>query len=172
MDSEKLIKIAVTGLWIFLLMLVQTAASEFLMIKSVAPDLLFAFSLAFACREEKLMNVLITALVCGVAADFLCHSSFAGCSGIYTYSALLMFFLKNLFIKPNIVFLSVIALLLFLAGKSLTYGVICLYGVQSITRCFENYIIPVSFYNTLCFAVMTLIFRLCAARREKRNEQI
>lgn len=149
---------------VFLLMILQTTANGLIKINNVIPDLLFAFAVSFACTQKNFKTVIVTAFILGVLSDFVCHSSFSGYTAIYTYSAALGYFFKNLFIKPNIIFLSVIALILFIAGKTVLYPVFCSSGDVGFSAYFVNDVIPASFYNVICFFIMTAVMKIAAKK--------
>lgn len=161
------------GLLIFLtvmfLMVLQTCAQNFFKINFIVPDLLFAFAVSFACTQEKWQTVLLTAALCAIFSDFVCHSHFLGYMAVYTYSALGAYFLKNLFIKPNIFFLSVIALLLFICAKTVMYPSFYLAARVGFADYFLNDTLPVSLYNTVCFFVFTLVLNSIKKRGAKRD---
>lgn len=160
------------ALWIFFLALLRTAAGELLSVGGVVPDLLFAFSLAFACTQKDLAKKIAAAFVCGIAADFLCGSAFTGACAIYAASALGMSLVKNIFIRQNIFLQSIGAFVLFFAVKCMCWGAMSLYESISMGLWLKRYILPVSFYNTLCFAVMLMILKIGEKRRKKRDEQL
>lgn len=151
-------------LWILVLMIFQTAANDLIRINNIVPDLFFAFVVSFACVKKNFRFVTVVAMICGIVSDFVCHSGFVGYTAIYTYSAALGYYLKNMFIKPNIFFLSVIALILFIAGKTLLYPVFKITANAAFAEYFVSDTIPAAFYNVLCFFVMILIFRIAEKR--------
>lgn len=172
MNNPRIAKKAGIAVCIVALMLARTVLGDFFEIKGVVPDFIFAFSLAYASRTKNLSDAVLVAFAGGVVSDFLCHSSFSGYCGIYTYSAVAIYFFKNLFIKPNVITASVMSFILFTLGKSLGYAYYFLCKKISIPGYFESYIIPAAFYDMLCFVIFYAIMGFFTARREAQNERI
>lgn len=169
MNREKINKYLKFGSIALLFIVIQTVFGIYIEINDIVPDLFFAFVIFYACINGKFKEVVIVAMVYGIISDFVCHSEFVGCTAMYTYCAAIVYFVKNLFIKPNIVFLSVIALVTFIFGKSLLYPVLLLNTKIGFSYYFANDIIPSAFYNTVCFFVIDLIWVIAQKRREKNN---
>lgn len=170
MNSTGIKKGLVLGVVMLVLLILQTTAYEGIKINNTVPDLLFVFSVYFACKEKNLRNVLIVAFLLGVLSDFLCHSLFSGYTAVYTYSAALGYYLNNMFLKENIFFRTVLAFLLFLIGKTAVYSV---YGVVfkiSFSSFFAKDVIPTSVYNMACFLIVMLVSLLIKRKRGNVNE--
>lgn len=168
MNSAGIKKGLVLGVITLILVIIQTTAYEGIKINNVVPDLLFVFSVYFACREKNFKNVMVLAFLLGIFSDFLCRSSFSGYTAVYTYSAALGYYLNNMFLKENIFFETVLAFLLFLLGKTAIYVV---YGIAfdiSFSRFFREDVIPTSVYNMACFFFVMLISLLVRRKGVKK----
>lgn len=162
---EWFIKLAV----ILLLAVLQTGAVNIISVNSVSPDLLFAFSMAMACVEKEWYSALNTALICGIFSDFVCHSAFLGYTAVYAYSAVAVYFLKNLLLKPNVFFVNALALVIFILGKTVLAPVIYFTREVPFADFFLDDVLPSAVYNMVCFFVLYLILRGIVKRREKRR---
>ncbi len=154
---------------ILLLTGIQTAAGNIVAVKSVAPDLLFAFAVAAACIEKEWHGALNVALICGIFSDFVCHSEFLGYIAIYSFAAVATYFLKNLLLKPNVFFVNALALVIFIAGKALLSPVMYFTKGLTFRVFFLNDVLPSAVYNMVCFFVIRLILNSVAKRRGKRR---
>lgn len=169
MRDNSIKKWIITAFVILFLTILQTGATGFLQINSTAPDLLFAFAVMYACIGKETNTVLISALICGIVSDFVCHSHFMGYTAVYSYCALLMYFLKNLFRKPNIFFLNVTALIIFILGKTSLFPVFYFARGVAFSDYFPGNVLPSAVYDTVCFFMICLIWRFVSKRREKRH---
>ncbi len=154
---------------IIFITLIQSVGANLIKIKSTIPDLLFALCLGYASQQKKWKSVVITALCLGVISDFLCHTQFVGNTAVYTYSAMLMYLLKNLFLKPNVFFLGVIALLTFMLAGVVVYPVLFAGGNVDFAGYFVNDVMHTSIYNMVCFGVFFFIFGYMRKREERKN---
>ena len=170
MNSTGMKKGLVLVVIMLVLLVLQTTAYEGIKINNTVPDLLFVFSVYFACKEKNLRNVLIVAFILGIFSDFLCHSSFSGYTAVYTYSAALGYYLNNMFLKENIFFQTVLAFLLFLAGKTAIYVVYGGIFKISFASFFAKDVIPTSVYNMAWFFLVMLISLLIKRKRGNLNE--
>lgn len=165
-NTTKILKFIVVAV---LFVIIQTVFIRFVEIGGVVPDMLFVFVVFHACVNRKFKEIIIVAVSFGIISDFICHSSFVGCTAVYTYCAASAYFLKNLFIKPNIFFVGVIALLIFMLGKSFQYPAVCKY--IGFSGYFAKDVIPTGFYNTVCFFVMNMI-SVIAGRKGVKNDAL
>lgn len=162
MNNKK--KAVVCALWIFVLMLIQTVCGGALKIKGVVPDLLFAFSLARACCEKNALNTVVTAFFCGVVADFLCNTYFLSASAIYAVCAVLIGFLKHFFIKPNLLLEMAAAFILFIFAELVCRTVAYVF----FDAVFQfGGIASASLYNTVCFVIFLVIFKIRCRKEGK-----
>ena len=152
-----------------ILVVFQTVLSGAVKINGVAPDLFFVFILVYSCINRKFKEVIMVSIVFGVISDYLCHSVFLGYTAMYTYSAAIGYYLKNLFIKPNIIFLSVIALIVFLIGKTLIYPVLWFTARVDFSNYLANDIVPSGFYNMVCFFVIQVILLIAEKKGVRKN---
>lgn len=163
------IKIAVSAvLTALVLMFLQSTAGVFFRNAAVIPDVFFIFSLAFACSHKKITRVIAAAVLCGILSDVCWHTKFSWCMLIYSCGAVLMFYLKNFFLHPNIFFVSVIAFGIFIVGKCAMYPII--YKMVKFADFFANDVIYSAFYNLACFFVVTLIFEMIEKRRAAKYD--
>lgn len=169
MNKENIKRILSFGLIAITIVIFQTVLSGAIMIKGTVPDLFFVFILIYACINRKFKEVITVSVVFGVISDYLCHSVFLGYMAMYTYSAAIGYYLKNLFIKPNIIFLSVIALLVFMIGKTLIYPVLWFTAGVGFSNYFVNDIVPSGFYNTVCFFVVQIILLVAEKKGVRKN---
>ncbi len=168
MNKNSFRKWLIICLGIMLFAVIQTGADRILRVKFIAPDLLFAFAVSFACFEKKWHNILICALISGMVSDFVCHSEIIGYTAVYPYTALLVYFLKNQLLRPNAFFVIVIALLTFIVGKTVLFPVFYIARGVDFTNFFLNDVLPSGVYNTVCFFVMYLIFGTVRKRVQRR----
>lgn len=157
---------------IFILMLFETSAIPVIRIKGVRPDLLFSFVLFYACIAKNYKSVTVMSLIVGILSDFLCHFSFVGFTAPYILGGVLCHYLKNIFIRPNIAFDSVIALLIFIAGKIMLYPAFAMGYPINFAEYFLKSTIPEAFFNTLCFFVMMVIYMISKGLGGKKNVTI
>ncbi len=162
-------KWVIIAIWIVVLTVLETTFGKIIKINSVIPDLLFVFAISRAALERNLKDVVCIALISGVVSDFICHSQFMGYMAVYTYSAIGMYFLKSVFIKPNIFFMSVFALIIFILAKVVSYPVFYFAKGMEFGIYFSGDAIPHAFYNMACFFVMTLILKGIKKREERYN---
>ena len=160
-------KWVVIFIWVLLFTVLETVMQKLFRINSNVPDLLFVYSLITASVKKDLKDIILIAVICGIVSDFICHSQFLGYIAVYTYSALGIYFLKNVFLKPNIFFMSVFALLIFLLAKTIMYPVFYFNKEIGFFMYFTKDIVPQAFYNTACFFVITLILKLLKKREER-----
>ncbi len=169
MNSAGIKKGLVLGVIMVVLVILQTTAHEGIKINNTVPDLLFVFSVYFACCEKDIKRVIIVAFISGILSDFLCRSSFSGYTAVYTYSAALGYYLNNMFLKSNIFFQTVLAFLLFLAGKTAVYIVYGTVFLVKFSSFFSKDVIPTSVYNMACFFVAMLITLLVRRKGGEKN---
>lgn len=169
MNSAGIRKGVILGAIIVILVLLQTTAYDGFKINNTVPDLLFVFSVYFACREKNIKNVLILAFVSGILSDFVCRSSFSGYTAVFTYSAALGYYINNMFLKSNIFFQTVLAFLLFMTGKTAAYIVYGTVFGLSFSKYFAGDVIPTSVYNMVCFFLAMMITLLITKKGGKKN---
>lgn len=166
-DKVSFNKWIIIFIWILVLTVLETVMQNLFKINSVVPDLLFVFSLSVASVKKELKDIILIAVVCGIISDFICHSHSFGYMAVYTYSAMGIYFLKSVFLKPNIFFMSVFALVIFLFAKTIIYPVFYFDKGIGFGTYFVNNGVPQAFYNTLCFFIITMILKLSKKREEK-----
>ena len=169
MNNEKNRKILFFCLIAVLLTVFQTVLSGAMMINGTTPDLFFVFILVYACINRNFREVITVSIIFGAISDFLCHSVFLGCTAMYTYSAAIGYYLKNLFIKPNVIFLSVIALVVFIVGKTIIYPVLWFTAEVGFSDYFVKDIVPSCFYNAICFFVTEAILLIAEKKGVRKN---
>ena len=169
MNNEKNKRILFFCLIAVVLVVFQTVLSGAVMVNGMVPDFFFVFIIVYAFINRKFGDVIVVALVFGALSDFLCHSVFLGYTAMYTYSAAIGYYLKNLFIKPNIIFLSVIALVVFMFGRILIYPVLWLVADVGFSNYLVNDIVPSGFYNAICFFVVWVILLIAEKKGVRKN---
>lgn len=167
-DSVKNVIFAIAA--VFALMLLQSVAGVAFNGAAAIPDMFFVFSLSFACCEKKTTKIIGIAVLCGILSDSFWHTKFSWCMLIYTCGAIVMFYLKKVFMHPNIFFSSVIAFAIFVAGKCLMYP--AMYKTVQFADFFVNDVIYSAFYNLAYFFVITLILECIRKRRAKYEPYI
>ena len=66
-------------LWIAVIFLLETVFTRIIGIRGILPDLLLAFTVAFALRERSLAAVVYIMLICGVLSGSMLGRSFPAC---------------------------------------------------------------------------------------------
>ncbi|MGN0148649.1 MAG: rod shape-determining protein MreD [Clostridia bacterium] len=139
-------------LWIFILFILKTVVINRINFFNSAPDLVFAFVIAYAMIEEDFYYAACTGIICGICTGSLCSVSFPVSVLMYTYSVLLVTALKN---KPRYIpdFVKTLfwVFILSAAGEAVLYFTINLsMGINVLFKM----IIPFGIYNLAAAALI------------------
>lgn len=85
-------------LWILILFIIEIVGLNRIDFFRSAPDLVFAFTIAYVMLEEDYTYAIGVGIICGIAAGALCSDSFPISVLMYSYSALIVKALRN---KPR-----------------------------------------------------------------------
>lgn len=141
-------------LWIIGLLIIETVCTNRIGFFGSAPDLLFAFALAYVIAEEEFAYAIGVSVICGVCAGAFYSGNFSASVLIYTYSALLVNALRN---RPR--YLPDIVKLIFWSFVLSAVGEAVMYFAANLTLGLTelvNIVLPVSIYNLIGAAIIYL----------------
>lgn len=132
-------------LWIFILFIIRITIISRIGFFNSAPDLVFAFVIAYAMLEEEFSYAVGVSIICGICTGALCSSNFPLSVLMYVYSTLLVTALRN---KPRHIpdFVKTLfwVFVLSLAGEAIMYFVM---NLSLNTDAILKIILPFGVYN-------------------------
>ena len=148
--------------WIAVLTFIETAVSVFFNINGIVPDLLLAFTAAYAVHERSLRSVMITAAVCGVITCAVSADEFVVVMIVYTVCAAAAYMSYELPHRPAGAVRAAVITALFSAAEGA--ALYALYTLSFDTERFIYVTLPVTAINAVCamiiYVALTRCFRL------------
>jgi rod shape-determining protein MreD len=138
--------------WIFILFIIQVVIVNRIGIFNSAPDLVFAFVIAYAMVEEEFSYAAGVGIICGICTGSLCSVNFPVSVLMYTYSVLIVRTLQNkVRYIPNFVKAFFWTAVLSIAGEAVMYFVMNLsFGVDA----FMRIILPFGVFNLVAEVII------------------
>ena len=151
---------------ILLITLVQAKFTPYIKIASVVPDLLFVFCLYFCINQKDVIKSMIFSAISGAVMDCLSGRIFGIYVFIYLVCSVLLYVVKGLVYKSNILINYLFVFLISVLGKSLFYlmNISVLKDIGYLYSLWST-ILPEAFFNTAIFVVVTFLFNRFYKRR-------
>ena len=156
-------------LWVLFLFIFQAVCVDYVRIRGIVPDVVFAFVTAFAVIEGDFVSVAVAAVICGVFSGSFGGNIFAFEVLLYTYSALIILKLrdkpKNL---PRVIEVVAAAFLFSAAGEAVKYFLVN-FTLTPVAA--ARIFLPCAAYNTVIAAAIYLALKYTVYRKEDKHEK-
>lgn len=155
-------------IWILVLFIIEIVFINRLDFFSSAPDVVFAFCIAYAVIEEDYDYAVGIGIICGICTGSICGGSFAASVLMYSYSVLIIKELLN-----RLRYIPYFAKMLFFAFALSAIGKAVIYFVLNLSfelRILWEVILPYAICNLIAAAVLyPLVKKTMVVIDEKRK---
>lgn len=146
-------------LWIFALVLIRTVISVFFNIRGIVPDLLFAFTAAYATYEKSLRSVMWVTVICGVLSSAMGAAPFGAVMLMFVYSAAIQFMLYQKFHRMTGAVRAMLGTAVFTAAGECIINLVL--SMSFSMTVLTGYILPMVILNMLLAAVIYILLAKC-----------
>lgn len=157
-------------IWIFALVLIRTVMSVFFNVRGIVPDVLFAFTAAYAVYERNLVYVIWISVICGVLMSAMRAAPFFVIMLVFVYSAAAIYISFPKFNRiPPLIRVIICTVVLTAIGETVMYMVSSL-SVNIHVMLF--YVLPMAVINAIAAAVIYILLKKCFDKQDITSKLI